>query len=154
MSAGKCDHDLKYAGVLNVTQGEEVVKVVEAWRCRRCGATKVGLRGPGTLTSTDGLLELLEPSDAKWIVAVWRGIGAIPPGVAAVAARPGEVVRVETPHEGEDEFLVGPDYHLRRSSDGREPESVRSFLLDEVLTGWIDLSEWPPRILTLRPQSG
>lgn len=154
MPAAGCDHDLKYAGVLTVTQGEEVVKIVEAWRCRRCGATRVGLRGPGTITSTEGLLELLEPGEAKWIVMVWRGVSAVPPGATAVAARPGDVLRVETPHEGEDEFFVGPDFRLRRRIDGREPVSVRSFTLDEVLGGWIDLSEWPPRITLLRRQSG
>ncbi len=154
MSASGCIHDLKYAGALTVTQGEEVVKIVEAWRCRRCGATKVGLRGPGTLTSTEGLLELLEPGDARWVVVFWRGSGAIPPDVTAVAVKPGDEVRVETPHPGEDEFIVGSDYRLRRKIDGKEPEAVKSLPLDDVLTGWIDLSEWPPQVYTLRHHSG
>lgn len=154
MSASGCDHDLKYAGALTVTQGEEVVKVVEAWRCRRCGATRVSLRGPGTMTSTEGLLELLEPGEARWIVVFWRGSGAIPPGITAVAVKPGDEVRVETPHPGEDEFIVGSDYRLRRKMDGGEPEAIKSFPLDDVLTGWIDLSEWPPHIQTLRRHSG
>jgi len=135
-------------------QGEEVVKIVEAWRCRRCGATKVGLRGPGIVTSTEGLLDLLEPGDARWIVVLWRGVGGIPPDVTAVAAKPGDVVKIETPHEGEDEFIVDSDYRLRRRLDGGEPESVKSFQLDEALTGWIDLAEWPPRLFTLKRHSG
>jgi len=148
-----CVHDLKYAGAANVMRGEEVVKVVEAWRCRRCGATRVGLRGPGTTASTDGLLELLGPGDSRWIVVVGRGVGAIPPSVSAIAAKPGDPVRLDPPHLGEEELVVSSDYRLRRR-DGGEPTNVRGYPLEEVLTGWVEVSEWPPRVITLRRQSG
>jgi len=154
LTSGNCVHDLKYWGVVNVGRGEEMIKVVEAWRCRRCGATKVGMRGPGTSSSTEGILDLVEPCEARWFVIVWRGFGSVAPGATAVAARPRDVVNVDAPVEDERELVVGEDNRFVRRSDGAEPRSVRYYPLDEVLTSWIDLSSWPPIIYTLRARSG
>jgi hypothetical protein len=154
LKQGGCNHDLKYLGVVNVGRGEEMIKVVEAWRCRRCGATKVGMRGPGTASSTEGVLDLVEAGESRWLILVWRGLGSVPPGVTAVAVRPGEEISVETPDEEERMLVVREDFSLARKSDGGEPRSLRHYLLDDVLTSWIDLSSWPPTIYTLRPRSG
>jgi rubrerythrin len=42
MSVGCTVHDFLYVGALNVYVDQELLKVLEAWRCRACGAVLAG----------------------------------------------------------------------------------------------------------------
>jgi len=142
-------HDIVYYGALNIYLDEELLKVIEAWRCRKCGATRVGSRWPDLLSSTDGLLGILEPEDGRWIVVATRGSGSRQPDAFPMAARPGDTIHVEAPIPDEEELLVREDYSVVTLRGGYPPTSVMARLLDELIKGYIDLSTWPPVVFTL-----
>lgn len=137
-----------YYGALNVYLDEELVKVIEAWRCRRCGATRVGSRWPDLISSTDGLLDILEPGEGRWLVVATRGRGSKQPDAFPLAAKPGDLIHVDAPHPDEEELLVREDYSIV-TKGGSPPLSVMARPLDELIKGYIDLSTWPPLVFTL-----
>lgn len=137
-----CDfHEPKYYGCVNIYDGEELVKVIEAWRCVKCGAIKAGARWFGEISSSEGLLEYLHPSDGRWLVIVTT----IPkPDGWPIPARPGDVIA----HEGE-EYLVTEEFTLVTRSERRPPSKLAVYRLEEVIKGYIDLSTWPPTKFSL-----
>ncbi|MCS7142802.1 MAG: hypothetical protein NZ920_03290 [Aigarchaeota archaeon] len=139
-------HDAVYYGCLNVYEGELLLKVIESWRCRRCGSIRVGVRWFDEISSTEGLHDFLSPEDGRWLVLVTKSPH---PDARPFVGRPGSVIE----HAGV-EYVVGEDYTVRRADEGGLPTSVAFFRLDEVIKGYIDLSTWPPTKLSLKTTQG
>ena len=138
----ECLHEYRYNGVLNVFKGAELVKIYESWRCAKCGAVKVSVRGPGVTHPAEGLLPDPGSPEKRWIVLICQeGEGK----AEVLAAEPGE----ELSHKcasGEVRFRLDAGLSLK-TPDGREPKNHYVVPLEEVATGFIDLSEKPPKIV-------
>ncbi len=146
-------HDFLYLGALNVYNDQELLKVLEAWRCRVCGAVLAGERPMGSISSTEGLKGVITGDDERWLAVARRGVGSLPPDVFLIRARKGHEVSVEAIDEGDSRLLVREDWSVVRASDGSPPKTVVAFDLLSQLKGYIDLSTWPPKAFTLQKRS-
>ncbi|MEN3048204.1 MAG: hypothetical protein ABDH63_05430 [Candidatus Caldarchaeales archaeon] len=144
-------HDYLYVGACNVLVGEELLKVLEAWRCRACGAVLAGERPMGPISSTEGILgSIAADSGERWLVVVKQGRGSLPPDAVAVRASPGSRITVDAADPDDSTLLVGEDWSVVRQADGSPPRTLRAYDLLSVLKGYIDLSVWPPKVFTLQ----
>lgn len=145
-------HDYLYVGACNVLVGEELLKVLEAWRCRACGAVLAGERPMGPISSTDGILGSIPPnSGERWLVVARQGVGSLPPDAIAVRASPGSRISVDAADPDDSHLIVKQDWSVVREADGSPPRTLRTYDLLSVLKGYIDLSVWPPKAFTLQP---
>lgn len=143
-------HDFLYVGALNVFNDQELLKVLEAWRCRSCGAVLAGERPMGPISSSEGLLGVIAGEEERWLAVARKGAGSLPPDVIVVRARRGQEITVEAIDEEDSRLLVREDWSVVRASDGEPPRTVVVYDLLSQLKGYIDLSTWPPRAFTLQ----
>ena len=146
-------HDFLYVGALNVYIDQELLKVLEAWRCRVCGAVLAGERVMGPISSTEGLKGVTTGEEERWLAVARKGAGSLPPDVLLVRARKGQEFSVEAIDEGDSRLLVRDDWSVVRASDGFPPKTVAVYDLLSQLKGYIDLSTWPPKAFTLQRRS-
>ncbi|MEM0450749.1 MAG: hypothetical protein QXO17_04185 [Nitrososphaerota archaeon] len=146
-------HDFLYVGALNVFNDQELLKVLEAWKCRMCGAVLAGERPMGPITSSEGLMGVIEGGEERWLAVARKGSGSIPPDVIVVRARRGQEISVEAVDEEDSRLLVRDDWSVVRVTDGEPPRTVVVYDLLSQLKGYIDLSTWPPKAFTLQRRS-
>ncbi|MCS7094520.1 MAG: hypothetical protein NZ988_01745 [Thaumarchaeota archaeon] len=144
-------HDYVYVGAFNVFIEEELLKVIEAWRCRVCGTVLAGERQMGPISSTEGMRgPASQESGERWMVVARQGRGSLPPDAILIKASPGSRVRVESIELHDSSLVVKDDLSVVREVDGEPPTTVRVYELLSVLKGYIDLSVWPPKVFTLQ----
>jgi hypothetical protein len=153
MSVGCTVHDFLYVGALNVYVDQELLKVLEAWRCRACGAVLAGERPMGPISSTEGLRGVINGEEERWLAVARKGAGSLQPDVILVRARRGQEISVEAIDEEDSRLLVREDWSVVRASDGSPPKTVAVYDLLSQLKGYIDLSTWPPKTFTLQRRS-
>lgn len=151
----KCtNHDLIYYGLVNVFDGDILLDVIESWKCKKCGAIRVSIRGPGITGSTEGVLGLLDPSDGRrWIIIISKGAGSLPAQIHVIPVMPGETIVLNITGETESELVVDEKYNLLTKVDMSRPRNVISYLLEDVISGSIDISSWPPSVIMHKNQS-
>lgn len=138
-----------YKGVLNILNGDTLLKVIDFWKCKNCGATRVSIRGLGITSSDEGNLGVLDPSEEKrWILIVNRGEVSVSPDVIIVPAKPGDTIKIDAYRE----FIIDSSYRLLVKKELIVPKDVTSYLLENVVNGYIDISTWPPTVFTLKAQ--
>ncbi|MEM1943613.1 MAG: hypothetical protein QXO30_00305 [Candidatus Caldarchaeum sp.] len=140
-------HDYVYHGALNIYMNTELVKVVEAWRCRRCGVMRVGLRGPDVLSSTEGMMP--EPSAGKhWVLVVCK-TGEEPVfELHQLSDAENLKHRCKAVEGGENLYYVrgkGVFYGL----DGPPAGLHYAYELAKTLRGYIELGKTPPEVVSL-----
>mgnify|MGYP001626295200 CR=1 FL=1 len=139
-----------YDGVLNIFNGEILLKVIDLWKCRRCGATRVSVRGPGTTSSTEGVLKFLEPAEGRrWMVLISRGVGSISPDIFITPVRVGDTIKINNLAEPEEELIIDRNYRVL-TKNLNEPRHVVGYLVEDVIKGYIDVSTWPPSVYSLK----
>jgi hypothetical protein len=151
---GCAEHDMIYEGLLNIFNGEILLKVIELWKCRKCGATRVSVRGPGTTSSTEGTLKVLEPSEGRrWMVLISRGVGSVSPDIFVIPVRAGDSIKMDSPVEPGEELVIDRNCIVLRKKDLNQPRHVAAYLLEDLIRGYIDISTWPPSVYSLKTQS-
>ncbi|MEM3447539.1 MAG: hypothetical protein QXP38_01470 [Nitrososphaerota archaeon] len=147
-------HNMIYEGIVNIFNGDILIEVVEMWKCKKCGATRVSIRGPGITGTNEGVLGAIDPSDGRrWMLIISKGMGSLPPQLYVIPAMPGETVMLNIPNETERELVINAEYNLITKQSMSKPRYVVSYLLEDVIRGSIDLSSWPPSVLSLKNQS-
>ncbi len=136
----ECSHQYIYGGLVNIYDGEKLLKVYEYWKCRRCGKIRAGYRSFGDTSSTHGLLEEPE-NDGKWILLVCHQTK----DVDAYFVKPGDRI-VHACSDGKKEFYVTEEYKILSKEEG-SVSGHYSFLLEEVSTGVIDISKEPITVI-------
>lgn len=151
----KCiEHELVYDGLVNIFDGDILLEVIESWKCKKCGATRVSIRGPGITGSTEGILGDSDPNEGRrWILVISKGVGSLSPNILVIPVMPGDIISINSPNEFERQLVVDEGYNLLIREDLSKPRHVVSYLLEEVIKGSIDLSSWPPSVISLRNQS-
>ena len=151
---GCAEHDMIYEGLLNIFNGDILLKVIELWKCRKCGATRVSVRGPGTTGSTEGTLKVLEPSEGRrWMVLISRGVGSVSPDIYVIPVRAGDSIKMDSPVEPGEELVIDRNYIVLRKKDLNQPRHVAAYLLEDLIRGYIDISTWAPSVYSLKTQS-
>lgn len=144
--AGCADgHDYVYYGALNVYDGAELVKVVDAWRCRRCGVLRVGVRGPEVLGSSEGMLPELEPGKHWVLFACKHGQT---PCIEILQLKDIDQITHKC-SEIEETFRYVKGGGVFHGMDGPLSASCYAFELQKILRGYVDLSKKPPEVITL-----
>ncbi|BAJ49876.1 hypothetical protein CSUB_C0007 [Candidatus Caldarchaeum subterraneum] len=145
MSGCADSHDYFYYGALNIYHRSELLKVVDAWRCRRCGVLRVGVRGPEVLTSTEGMLP--EPEDGKkWILLVCRH--GEPPCFELLQLRDGESF-VHKCAFGEESLTYIDGKGVFYGLDGPPATRCHVYELAKILKGYIEIGKNPPEVVSL-----
>jgi hypothetical protein len=151
---GCAEHDMIYEGLLNIFNGDILLKVIELWKCRKCGATRVSVRGPGTTDSTEGTLKVLEPYEGRrWMVLISRGVGSVSADIYVIPVRAGDSIKMDSPVEPGEELVIDRNYIVLRKKDLNQPRHVAAYLLEDLIRGYIDISTWPPSVYSLKTQS-
>lgn len=136
----RCDHEFNYGGVVNIFDGENLLRVYEYWKCRKCGVVKAGYRTSGSLSPTNGLLP--EPQDnGKWMIFLCRPVK----NTELYYVKPGEKI-VHRCVNKEIKFYVDDEYKVRIEG-AEEIEGHHYFLLEDVSPGVIDISKDPVRVI-------
>ncbi|MCS6770036.1 MAG: hypothetical protein NZ570_06340 [Candidatus Caldarchaeum sp.] len=140
-------HDYVYHGALNIYMKNELLKVVEAWRCRRCGIMRVGLRGPEVLGSTEGMLPEPEPSK-HWVVLVCKA--GEEPVFDVLQVGDSQQLDHRCPALKRDIAL----YYVRAKGvfdglDGAPAEMHFVYELGKTLRGYLELAKTPPEVVSL-----
>jgi hypothetical protein len=139
-------HDFIYHGALNIYRSREFLQVVDLWRCRVCGHVRVGVRGPGILGSTEGMMPDTGPG-MHWVVLVCRE------GVEPCF----ELMQV-----GDEQYIEhrccgkqGEKLYYRRGvgvtygPDGPPATLIHVYELEKTVRGYIDIGKTPPEVVTL-----
>ncbi|MCS7118228.1 MAG: hypothetical protein NZ957_05540 [Thaumarchaeota archaeon] len=148
---GCTSHDYVYIGAVNVFMDEELLKVIEAWRCRACNAVLAGERQMGIITSTEGILGTVSAgSGERWMLVARQGRGSLPPDATLVRTSPGLRIKVDSIEPGDSTLVVREDMSVVREVDEEPPKTVMVYDVLSVLKGYIDLSTWPPKVFTLQ----
>ncbi len=151
---GCAEHDMIYEGLLNIFNGEILLKVIELWKCRKCGASRVSVRGPGTTSSTEGTLKVLEPSEGRrWMVLISRGVGSVSPDIYVIPVKAGDSIKMDSPVEPGEELVIDRNYKVLTKKDLNQPMHVAAYLLEDLIRGYIDISTWPPSVYSLKTQT-
>ncbi|MEM4190023.1 MAG: hypothetical protein QW544_05875, partial [Candidatus Caldarchaeum sp.] len=131
----------------NIYRNKELLKVVEVWRCRRCGDMRIGVRGPEVLTSTEGMLPpTLE--NKHWVLLVCKA--AEEPVYELHQASDSQYLDHKCPSQPTGERL----YYLRGKGvfyglDGPPAGMHYVYELEKTVRGYIDLARTPPEVVTL-----
>ena len=148
------EHDMIYEGLLNIFNGEILLKVIELWKCRKCEASRVSVRGPGTTSSTEGTLKVLEPSEGRrWMVLISRGVGSVSPNIYVIPVKAGDSIKMNSPVEPGEELVIDRNYKVLTKKDLNQPMHVAAYLLEDLIRGYIDISTWPPSVYSLKTQT-
>jgi hypothetical protein len=151
---GCAEHEMIYEGLLNIFNGETLLRVVELWKCRKCGASRVSVRGPGTTGSAEGVLKVLEPSEGRrWMVLISRNVGSASPEIFVIPVRAGDSIRMDSPVKPGEELVIDHNYKVLRKKDLSQPTHIAAYLLEDLIRGCIDISTWPPSVYLLKAQS-
>lgn len=141
MNMAGCQHKYVYGGLLNVFDGKSFVKLFEYWRCSKCGITRVGARSMDTTSSTQGLFPEPKSPEERWLLIICN----LKKDVELVLARLGEEVLHQCTA---GEVKLNVDSVVReRGSDGKEDWKHMVIPLEDIATGYIDLSTTPARIV-------
>ncbi len=147
MSECRNIHDNIYHGALNIYKDGELVKVIDVWRCRRCGNIRVGLRGPDVLTSSEGMLP--DPSPGKhWVLLVCKS--GEEPAYNVIQVSDSQYLRHDCQGLGSGESL----YYIRGKGvfyglDGPQATDHYVYELAKIVRGYIELGKTPPEVVTL-----
>ncbi|MEM1946323.1 MAG: hypothetical protein QXH12_01165 [Candidatus Caldarchaeum sp.] len=147
MHGCEAGHDYIYHGALNIYKARELLKVVEAWKCRRCGDIRVGTRGPEVLTSTEGMLP--QTAEGKhWLLFVCKA--GEEPVYQLLQASDTQYLEHNCPGQPAGERL----YYVRGKGvfyglDGPPAGMHYVYELEKTLRGYIDLARTPPEVVTL-----
>jgi len=138
-------HDYIYYGALNIYVRRELIRVIDAWRCRVCGKIKVGYRGPEVLTSTEGLLPEASPGK-HWVLLVCKAGRHPVDELHQVSDR--DFIEHRCPASSEPLYYV-KDKGVFLGVDG--PPATNHYVYDIARTvrGYIDVSKTPPEVVTL-----
>ena len=151
---GCAEHDMIYEGLLNIFNGEILLKVIELWKCRKCEASRVSVRGPGTTSSTEGTLKVLEPSEGRrWMVLISRGVGSVSPDIYVIPVKAGDSIKMDSPVEPGEELVIDRNYKVLTKKDLNQSMHVAAYLLEDLIRGYIDISTWPPFVYSLKTQT-
>ncbi len=147
MSECRDVHDHIYHGALNIYRDDELVKVVDVWKCRRCGSIRVGLRGPDVLGSSEGILPDLSPGK-HWILLVCKS-GA-EPVYDLIQANDSQYLEHSCLGLRGGERL----YYVRGKGvfygfDGSPASDHYVYELAKTVRGYIELGKTPPEVVTL-----
>ncbi|MEM2236898.1 MAG: hypothetical protein QXR26_01295 [Candidatus Caldarchaeum sp.] len=140
-------HDHIYYGALNIYKKRELLKVVDVWRCRRCGNIRVGVRGPEVLTSTEGMMP--ETAAGKhWILLVCKA--GEEPAYEMFQVSDSQYLDHRCPSLPAGERL----YYVRGAGvfyglDGPPAGMHYVYELEKTVRGYIDLAKTPPEVVTL-----
>lgn len=136
----ECSHQYIYGGLVNIYDGEKLLKVYEYWKCRKCGKIIAGYRSYGDTSSTHGMFKEPE-NDGRWILLVCHQRR----DVDAYFVKPGDRI-IHACSIDKKEFYITDQYKI----SSIEQESISghsSFLLEEVSTGVIDISKEPATVI-------
>ncbi|MEN2974458.1 MAG: hypothetical protein ABDH32_02630 [Candidatus Caldarchaeales archaeon] len=140
----RCQHDYVYGGLLNIFDGEILLKVIEYWKCRRCGIIRASFRTMDTVSSTYGMLPEPTSVEERWIVLIC----GYKKDAELYSIKIGDEI-LHGCRGGEIKLHVYEGWKIK-SIDGEEVVGHYSFLLEEVTAGYIDLSREPLKIVGVR----
>ena len=129
-------HEFQYHGCLNIYDGSNLIETYDSWRCSRCGIIRICIRRPGKVEPEF----LKDPSSPKerWVILVCK---AEKPRIEVYSVKPGEIIRHECAGGKIIEFRVNANLEV----EGVEKHHLYKF--EDVLNGFIDVSEDPPRVV-------
>ncbi|MCS7126235.1 MAG: hypothetical protein NZ929_04915 [Aigarchaeota archaeon] len=136
-----CLHNYVYGGLLNIFDKDRLLKVIEYWKCSKCGLVKASFRNIDTTSPTYGLLPDPRSNEERWVVLVC----GYRKDVELFLVRVGEYI-VHTCENDEVKLYVDKAFKLK-SVDREELENHYSLLLEEISPGYIDLSSNPVKIV-------
>ncbi|MCS6784893.1 MAG: hypothetical protein RMI43_01675 [Candidatus Caldarchaeum sp.] len=138
-------HDYIYHGGLNIYDAEELLKVVDVWRCRRCGNMRLGLRGPEVLGSSEGMLPDIS-GDKHWVLFVCKS-SSKPCFEVLQLSDTDKFVHKCSGEEQELHYVRGKGVFY--GVDGPMASSCYVYEIGKIVRGYIDLSRTPPEVVTL-----
>uniref|UniRef100_A0A7C5U6U7 Uncharacterized protein n=1 Tax=Caldiarchaeum subterraneum TaxID=311458 RepID=A0A7C5U6U7_CALS0 len=138
-------HDNIYHGAVNIYDGRELLKVIDVWRCRRCGVMRVGLRGPDVLGSSEGMLPEIE-SGRHWVLLVCRASGE--PCFEVLQLRDEDTFTHKCAEE-EETFYYIRGKGLFYGVDGPPATGCMVYELSKIVRGYVDISKTPPEVVSL-----
>ena len=130
------EHDFQYQGSLNIYDGSNPIQTYDSWRCSRCGIVRLCVRRPGRIEPE--FLEDPSSQDERWMILVCK---AGKPRVEAFSIKPGEIIR----HECTDGRTI--EFKVDASLEVKGVKNHYLYRFDDVLNGFIDISEDPPRVV-------
>lgn len=147
MQQEACQHDFTYHGALNFFKNKELITVVEAWRCRKCGVLRLGRRGPEVLLSSEGMYPDIEPGK-EWVVFLC--LAGEEPVIEVYQMRPGD----EIPHTcdaypRESVLVLDEDFSLRLGKGDGKPSKHFAYKFSRIVKGYIEMGSIPPEVVTL-----
>lgn len=145
--ANLCDHSMVYYGPLDILYRKTFLEVVDSWRCTKCGMVRVGKRGIGTTSSTQGMYPDPPNPSYKWIFFVC--FEEEPPRYELFAVKPGSKVSHECAGDRERNFVVNDDFSIV-TDEGSVPTKHVAYLFETIFKGYIDLTTRPPKVITVR----
>jgi len=129
-------HEFQYYGSLNIYYGSNPIQTYDSWRCNKCGIVRICIRRPGKIEPE--FLEDPSSPDERWIVLICR---TEKPKVEIYSVKPGDVIEHKCVDGKVIEFEIGKNFEARGGKDHY------LYKFDDVLNGFIDLSENPPRVV-------
>ena len=133
---GSEEHEFQYQGSLNIYDGSNPIQTYDSWRCIRCGIIRLCVRRPGKIEPE--FLEDPSSPDRRWIILVCKA-GKL--RVEAFSVKPGEIIR----HECADGRII--EFKVDANLEVKGVENHYFYRFDDVLNGFIDVSEDPPRVI-------
>lgn len=135
-------HEFQYYGSLNIYDGSKPIQTYDSWRCGKCGIIRICIRRPGR-TESEFLRDPSSPDD-RWIVLVCK---AEKPRVEMYSVKPGDTIKHECIDGRLIEFKVGDGFEIRGD------QSHYFYEFNEILNGFIDVSENPPKVVIPKKSS-
>ncbi len=135
-------HDYVYYGALNIYLREDLLEVVDAWRCRICHVMRVWKRGPGYLGSTEGMIADLEEGQS-WVLLVCKS-GDMPKAEIH-KLRDGDPI----PHTCGDNISLTYSKDSGLMGEDRATPHHYIYHLDQIIRGYIELATTPPQVVSL-----
>ena len=137
-SVNKLDekHEFQYHGSLNIYDGSNLIQTYDSWRCNKCGIIRICIRRPGKVEPE--FLEDPSSPDEHWIILVCK---AEKPRVETYSIKPGETIK----HECVDGRVI--EFGGDVKSEAKVAENHYLYRFEDVLDGFIDVSEDPPKVV-------
>lgn len=137
-------HDHIYHGALNIYDGRELLKVVDVWKCRRCGVLRVGLRGPEVLGSVEGMLPDIQ-DEKHWVLLVCKT--GQQPCFELLQLRDTDQISHRCTGTQTLHYVRGKGVFY--GVDGLPASDCYVYEIQKIVRGYVDLSKTPPEVVSL-----